>query len=183
MQPKDDVMPATKKIEQVQQLTEFLDGASLIIGAGHSGLSVREIEGLRRALRINDTRYRIVKNRLALRAAESLGQADEIRSLLDGPVGLIVTREEPIPVIQALTTYVRTNRMQLRITNAVLERQVITPSELERISTLPSREVLLAQVMGAMNGVNQRLVSVLHTHLSSIVNVLDQRRRQLEERS
>ena len=176
-------MPAEKKIEQVQELTEFLDGASLIIGASHSGLSVQEMEGLRRALRVNDTRYRIVKNRLALRAAESLGQGDEIGSLLDGPVGLIVTREDPMPVIQALTGYVRTNRMQLRITNAVLERRVVASSELERIATLPSREVLLAQVMGAMNGVSQRLVSVLHTHLSSIVNVLEQRRKQLEERS
>lgn len=176
-------MPAAKKIEQVQELKEFLDGASLIIGAGHSGLSVHEMEGLRRALRINDTRYRIVKNRLALRAAESLGQGEEIGSLLDGSVGLIVTREDPMPVIQALTTYVRTNRMQLRITNAVLENRVIAPTQLERLATLPPREVLLAQVMGAMNGVSQRLVSVLHTHLSSIVNVLDQRRRQLEERS
>ena len=176
-------MPSTKKIEQVEELTEFLDGASLIVGAGHSGLSVREMEGLRRALRINDTRYRIVKNRLALRAAESLGQRDEISSLLDGSVGLIVTREDPIPVIQALTTHVRTNRMQLRITNAVLENRVVSPPQLERLASLPPREVLLAQVMGAMNGVNQRLVSVLHTHLSSIVNVLDQRRRQLEERS
>ena len=176
-------MPAAKKIEQVQELTEFLDGASLIIGAGHSGLSVQEMEGLRRALRINDTRYRIVKNRLVLRAAESLGQRDEIGSLLDGSVGLIVTREDPMPVIQALTTYVRTNRMQLRITNAVLENRVIAPPQLERLASLPPREVLLAQVMGAMNGVSQRLVSVLHTHLSSIVNVLDQRRRQLEERS
>ena len=176
-------MPAAKKIEQVQELTEFLEGASLIIGAGHSGLSVQEMEGLRKALRVNDTRYRIVKNRLALRAAESLGQGQEVASLLDGSVGLIVTREDPMPVIQALTGYVRTNRLQLRITSAVLEQRVVAPAELERIASLPSREVLLAQVMGAMNGVSQRLVGVLHAHVSSIVNVLEQRRRQLEERS
>ena len=176
-------MPSAKKIEQVEELTRFLNGASLIIGAGHAGLSVQQMEGLRHALRINDTRYRIVKNRLALRAAEALGQGDEIGSLLDGSIGLIVTREDPIPVIQALTGYVRTNRMQLRITNAVLDRRVVAPAELERIATLPSREVLLAQVMGAMNGVSQKFVGVLHAHLSSIVNVLDQRRRQLEERS
>ncbi len=176
-------MPALKKVEQVEDLTGFLDGASLVIGAGHAGLTVQEMEGLRRALRINDTRYRIVKNRLALRAAEALGQGDEIGRLLDGSVGLIVTREDPMPVIQALTGYVRSNRLQLRITNAVLDRRVVAASELERIAALPPREVLLAQIMGAMNGVSQRLVSVLHTHLGSIVNVLDQRRRQLEERS
>ena len=60
---------------------------------------------------------------------------------------------------------------------------MIAPPQLERLASLPPREVLLAQVMGAMNGVSQRLVSVLHAHLGSIVNVLDQRRRQLEERS
>ncbi len=176
-------MPSARKIEQVQELTEFLDGASLIVGAGHSGLSVQDMEGLRQALRINDTRYRIVKNRLALRAAESLGQRDEIGPLLDGSVGLIVTREDPMPVIQALTTYVRTNRLQLRITSAVLEQRIVAPAQLERLASLPPREVLLAQVMGAMNGVSQRLVGVLHAHVSSIVNVLEQRRRQLEERS
>ncbi len=176
-------MPSAKKIEQVEELTQFLDGASLIIGARYSGLSVPEMEGLRRALRVNDTRLKVVKNRLTLRAAETLGQDEEVGQLLDGSVGLIVTREDPMPVIQALMGYVRASRTQLRITNAVLERRVISASELERIAALPPRAVLLAQVMGAMNGVNQRLVGVLSARLGSIVNVLQQRRRQLEERS
>ena len=175
-------MPSLKKIEQVEDLTRFLDGASLVIGANYSGLNVSEMEGLRRALRINDTRYRIVKNRLALRAAEDLGQS-EIGQVLDGPVGLVVTREDPMPVIQALTSHIRTSRIQLRITNAVLDKRVLSAVELERLASLPPREILLAQVMGAMGGVSQRLVNVLNAHLSSIVNVLEQRRRQLEDRS
>ena len=175
-------MPSLKKIEQVEDLTRFLDGASLVIGANYSGLNVSEMEGLRRALRVNDTKYRIVKNRLALRAAEGLGQPG-IGQVLDGPVGLVVTREDPIPVIQALTSHIRTSRLQLRITNAVLDKRLLNAAELERIASLPPREVLLALVMGAMGGVSQRLVSVLNTHVSSIVNVLEQRRRQLEDRS
>ncbi len=175
-------MPSLKKIEQVEDLTRFLDGASLVIGANYTGLNVSEMEGLRRALRINDTRYRIVKNRLALRAAEDLGQA-EIGQVLDGPVGLVVTREDPMPVIQALTAYIRTSRIRLRITNAILDKRVLSSAELERLASLPPREILLAQVLGAMGGVSQRLVSVLNAHVSSIVNVLEQRRRQLEDRS
>ena len=175
-------MPSLKKIEQVEDLTRFLDAASLVIGASHTGLTVSEMEGLRRALRVAGTSYRVVKNRLALRAADGL-ERGEIAQVLNGPVGLIVTRDDPMPTIQALSAYIRTTRLPLRITNAVLERRVINATELERIASLPSREVLLAQAMGVMNGVSQRLVGVLNAHVSSIVNILEQRRRQLEDRS
>ena len=89
-------------------------------------------------------------------------------------------REDPIPVISP-TTHVE--RTECSADHKRSSWKIGRLPQLERLASLPPREVLLAQVMGAMNGVNQRLVSMLHTHLSSIVNVLDQRRRQLEERS
>lgn len=175
-------MPATKKLEQVEQLQNFLEDASIIIGTNYSGLDVGAIEGLRKALRQSGSRYRIIKNRLTSRAAENIGRAN-IAEILQGPVGLVVGEGDPAPIAKALTTYIRSNRITMPLTGAVFEERILTSAEIESLANLPSRDVLLAQLLGGMNATAQRLVSVLHTHLSSIVNILEQRRKQLEERN
>lgn len=174
-------MPATKKIEQVEDLERFLEGASIVIGTNFRGLTVPQIEGLRKALRQSDAQYRVIKNRLAVRAAENKGQGG-LREVLQGSVGLVITRGDPAPAARALTTYIRTNRMTLPLTGALMNERFLTSSEVESLANLPPREVLLAQLLGGLNAAARGLVGVLHARLSSIVNVLEQRRRQLEEK-
>jgi len=175
-------MPSTKNIDQVADLKEFLSGASIVIGTNHSGLAVGELEGFRKTARDAGSTYRVVKNRLVRIAADDLGLG-ELGQIIDGPLGLVVTDGEPVAVARALTTYVRTTRLQVHFTGAIFGDRVLSVDELETFATLPSREVLLAQALGAMNAALSGVVSVLHAHLSSIVNVLEARRKQLDEGS
>jgi large subunit ribosomal protein L10 len=175
-------MPAAKKIQQVQDLQDLLEGSSIVIGTNYAGLTVADLDGLRKVLRENGCKYKVVKNRLAVRAGDGVGKA-RLGEILQGPVGLVVTKGDPAPAARALTTYIRSTRLNLPVTGAVINGRVLTAADLEMLANLPSREVLLAQVLGSMQAVTQNLVSVLYAHLSSIVNVLEQRRKQLEERS
>ncbi len=175
-------MPATKKFEQVEALKEFLAGASIVIGTNYSGLAVGQLEGLRKSARDSGSRYRVVKNRLVLRAADEMGMV-QMAQIVEGPLGLVVTDVEPTAVARALTTYVRTARLPVRFTGAMMGTRVLSTEELEALANLPSREVLIAQALSTMNSALSGLVSVLHAHLTSIVNVLDARRKQLDEGS
>ena len=175
-------MPAAKKIEQVEALKEFLSGASVVIGANYSGLGVGQQEGLRKAVRSAGSRYRVVKNRLVRRAADDIGLG-QLEQIVEGPLGLVVTDGEPAAVARALTTYIRSTRLPVRFTGAMIGDRVLSSEELETLANLPSREVLIAQVLGSMNSAFSGLVWVLHAHLTSIVNVLEARRKQLDEGS
>lgn len=174
-------MPAEKKLRQVQELEEFLGGASIVIGTHYAGLTVPQIEALRRALKQGGGEYRVVKNRLALRAAGRLGRG-HLAYILQGPVGLVVSRGDPMGSLRALTTYLRSARLTLPLTGAIMDGRTLTPAEVEALATMPSREVLLGQLLGGMQGVLRGLVTVLNAHLSGLVTVLEQRRRGLEER-
>ena len=169
-------MPAQKKIDQVAALKEFLSGASIVIGANYSGLAVGGLEGFRKAARDSGGIYRVVKNRLVRRAADDIGLSG-LGEIIEGPLGLVVTNGEPAAVARALTTYVRTSRLPVRFTGALLGDRVLSPDELEMLSNLPPREILLAQTLVAMNAALSGVVSVLHAHLTSIVNVLEARRK------
>ena len=140
------------------------------------------MEGLRKTARDTGSTYRVVKNRLVRRAADDVGLSG-MGDIIEGSLGLVVTDGEPAAVARALTTYVRTTRLPLRFTGALLGDRVLSPDELEMLSNLPSREVLLAQTLGAMNAALSGVVSVLHAHLTSIVNVLEARKKQLDEGS
>ncbi|MDA1096514.1 MAG: 50S ribosomal protein L10 [Chloroflexi bacterium] len=175
-------MPSTKNIAQVAELKEFLFGSSIVIGTNYAGLTVAQIEGLRKALRQGGSRYRVIKNALVLRAAGEIG-VDRLEDILQGPVGLVVSNGDPAMGARTLTTYIRANRLALPVTGALLGTRVLAPSEVEVLANLPSREVLLGLTLGAMQATLTNLVSVLHARIASIVIVLDARRRQLEEGS
>ena len=175
-------MPSAKKIDQVAALKEFLAGASIVIGTNYAGLAVGDLEGLRKTARDSGSTYRVVKNRLVRRAADEIGLSG-LGEIIEGPLGLVVTDGDPAAAARALTTYVRTSRLPVNFTGALLGDRVLSPDELEMLSNLPSREVLLAQTLGAMSAALSGFVSVLHTHLTSIVNVLEARRKQLDEGS
>lgn len=175
-------MPSMKKIQQVQNLEQFLDGATIVIGTNYAGMTVAQMEALRRVLRQSGLDYRVVKNRLASRAAGHLG-GDNLDGILQGPTALVVGRTDVVEPARALTSYVRTTRLNLPLTGAVVNGRTLTPAEVEALATLPPREILLGQVLGGMQGVLRGLVTVLNAHLAGVVTVLEARRRQLEERS
>lgn len=175
-------MPTAKKVRQVQDLEAFLSGASIVIGTSSSGLSVAQVEALRRALKQSGAGYRVVKNRLALRAAEGLGH-ESLARVLQGPMALVAGRGDPMQPVRALTAYVRTARIDVSLTGALLDGRILSPAEIEALATMPAREVLLGQLLGGLQGALRGLVTVLDAHMNGLVTVLEQRRRQLEERN
>jgi large subunit ribosomal protein L10 len=173
-------MPAVKKVEEVQRLEELLAGSSGAIGLDYRGLTVAQAEELRRALRAAGGRYRVVKNNLASIAAANVGNQGFV-DLLQGPTGVIFFEGDLVSQAKALTEHLRSTRLQLPITGAVTDGRFFTPTEVEQIATLPSREQLQAQVLGLLQAPARGLLSVLSGHLRGLVYVLQRRKEQLEQ--
>ena len=142
-------MPTEAKRETIEALRAELDSNRTMIVSEYRGLKVKEITEIRRALRKSDVSYRVVKNRLMRIAAKDNDAADALTPLLTGPSAIAFGNDESATakaVIDATRPYSRI----VRITGAVLGSRAIGADDVTRLATLPSREVLLADALGAV---------------------------------
>ncbi len=159
-------------------LAEQLEHAELTVLADYRGLSVAELARLRGRLREAGAEFHVAKNTLARRAAERLGYAELVPYLV-GPTGLATGRDSAA-LARALSDYARTQRI-FSVKAGVLGARVLPPEDVGRLAELPSRDQLVAQVIGGFQAPIAGLVNVLNGTLRSLVGVLDARRLQLEE--
>src|SRR5438552_1900300 len=115
---------------------------------------------------------KVVKNRLAKLALSK--DLAGVKSLLKGPTGMIISREDPVAVAKALHTFAKTNQA-LVIKAGYVEGQMLEPAGLKALADLPSKETLRAQIVGAIQGPLAQLVGLLQAPQRELVYVLSQR--------
>ena len=175
-------MLKSDKERLVAELTERLKTTDTLIVADYRGLSVTEIDKLRTQLLEHGARFQIVKNTLTRRAAEEAG-AEALLALLEGPtaIAFLEADGDPVAVAKALNDAARTTRV-LTVRGGILEGATIGDEDVRNLATLPPAEVLRAQLVGAIAGPLTTVVGLFTAPLRDVVNVIDARIKQLEER-
>lgn len=164
-------MPTEAKRESIDELKAELAGSRTMIVSEYRGLSVKDIAEIRRALRRSDVRYRVVKNRLMRIAAQDSLSAEALTPLLNGPTAIAFGMEEGATakaVIDAVRPY---NRI-VRITGAVLGERAIDADGVTRLASLPSREVLLAEAIGAISAPMAMTAGLFDAPLRDVVGLV-----------
>lgn len=140
-------MPTEAKRRVVDELRQQLDQSSTLIVSEYRGLTVKEIAEIRRSLRKQAVTYRVVKNRL-MKIAASDTRGSALDALLVGPTAIAFGSDESMTakaVIDAVKPF-----KQVRITGGLLGTRVIDAAGVTTLATLPSREILLSQIAGAI---------------------------------
>ncbi|MEK6721862.1 MAG: 50S ribosomal protein L10 [Chloroflexota bacterium] len=168
-------MPTEAKRETVAELRAELASSRTLIVSEYRGLKVGEIAEIRRALRKQDVRYRVVKNRLIrIAAADTVGEA--LSPLLIGPTAIAFGTDEAATakaVIDATRPY-----KLVKITGAVLGDRAIGAADVVTLAGLPPREVLLAKLAGAIQSPTATFAGLLGANLRNLGNALVQVRDQ-----
>ena len=125
---------------------------------------------LRRKLRESGTEYRVVKNTLIRRAARET-DAELIQDHYTGPNALALNYDDPVAPAKVLTEFAK-DHPALEIKAGVMGSRVLEGSGIESLSKLPSREVLLAQILSAMQAVPTSMARLLNAVPGSLVNVI-----------
>jgi large subunit ribosomal protein L10 len=141
-------MPTEAKRETIDDLRAELDASRAMIVSEYRGLTVKEISEIRRALRKQDVTYRVVKNRLMRIAAQDNAAAEALTPLLVGPTAIAFGTDEAATA-KAVLDATRPYKI-VKITGGVLGSRAIDASSVGRLAALPSREVLLAEALGAI---------------------------------
>lgn len=172
-------MPRPDKVEQVELLTQKLRGARVAILTDYRGLTVGQLQDLRGRLRAQDVEYRVVKNTLARRAAVEAGHPD-FQDLLKGPVAIAFGGEDVGAPSRLLAEFVRQTRVRLDIVGGLVEGRLMGPEQVRQIADLPSREVLLAQLLGTLQSPVSQLVGAIQAPVQQLVGLLEAYQAKLE---
>jgi large subunit ribosomal protein L10 len=164
-------MPTQEKAEAIDELAEQLSRARLAILTDYRGLDVTGLQGLRATLRPLNAEFKIAKNTLTRIASEKAG-IDGLTPMLEGPLALVLAYDDVVAPSKAISDFARTSRI-LTIKGGVLENSIVSPSDIENLATLPSREELLGKLLGLINSPIQSLVNVLSGPPRSFVQVLN----------
>ena len=168
-------MPTEAKRETVAELREEIARSRTMIVSEYRGLTVREIAEIRRALRKQDVSYRVVKNRLARIAAEQAGRP-ELVPLLTGPSALAVGGSDETALAKGLLDATRPFKVEIR--GAALNGRTVDPAAVTALATLPTRDVLLAQLAGGMASPLSTMAGLLAAPLRNLGHGLAQLRDQ-----
>lgn len=155
----------------VAQIRERLEGSDIIIFTDFRGLKVSEMTELRNRLREVGAHFQVVKNTLARLAVRSLG-LEAAESFLEGPTAIAVAQKEVAAPARVLQEFARDHKA-LELKGGLLGPKVLSLEDLKALAELPSREELLARLLGRMQAPIAGTVGVLQALLRNLVYVLD----------
>ena len=171
-------MPNQKKVQIVENLKEKLSKAQGVVLTDYQGLSVPEVEVLRRNLQDAGANYQVVKNtllKLALKDSNfqipNPNEAPSSNSQLTGPTGIALSQDDEIKPLKALYDFAKEHKA-LKIKGGFFEGGWTVCEKLKEIAQLPSREELLAKLLGMMQSPITRFVNVSKGAQKNLVGVL-----------
>lgn len=171
-------MPTEAKRATVAELVEAFSTASSAVVATHSGLSVAQLGRIRTELRGKGISYRVVKNRLGRIAAEQAGRP-ELAPLLKGPSAVAIGGSDEVSLAKGVIDALRPFR-DVQIRGGTIGGATVDAAAVTRLASLPGREVLLAQLAGAMASPLSTMAGLLAAPLRDLGYGLTQLRDQRE---
>lgn len=161
--------PRPEKVQQVAALAQLLDRSAGIVLTDFRGFTVAEKAELTRRLREVGAEYHVVKNTLFRRAYGSRGE--DPGKLLEGPTAVAFALDDPVRPAKVLLEFIREKRKGA-IKGGIVDGRLFDTPAIEKLSELPPKDVLLAQVVGAVQGPLAGLVFTLQGVLGNLVRTL-----------
>src|SRR3954451_5306414 len=165
-------MNREQKAAAIAEIAQSIEESGAIFAVDYRGISVPQAAELRAKLRDADTRFTIVKNTLTERAADQ-ANAEDLKSLLEGPTALAFVRGDAAAAAKAIADYARATDL-LPFKGGMMDGAPLSPDEIKAISRLPSREVLYGQLVGVIAHPISGLARMLNQLIGGLAIALGQ---------
>jgi len=141
--------PKAAKVEAVTTLSDLLDRASGVVLTDYRGFTVKEKTDLTRRLRAANAEYHVVKNTLFRLAYKERGE--DPGTLLEGPTAVVFALEDPVKPAKVMLDFIKEKRKGT-VKGGIVDGKVFTTEGVTKLSELPPKDQLIAQVVGAIQG-------------------------------
>jgi large subunit ribosomal protein L10 len=164
------MLTRSQKEELVEKLSEKVKAGKAMIFSDYTGTSVSKMKELREELRKTGSSYKVSKKKLLELAFKKAGIEVDVKNM-EGQIGVAISGEDEVSVAKVLTKFSKENK-NFKIRQGVLEGKIISEKEVLALAALPSREQLLAKIVGAINAPMSGLVNTLAGNLRGLITVL-----------
>jgi large subunit ribosomal protein L10 len=162
-------MPAPLKIEKVTDLKDKLFRSKTVVLTDYRGLTVAQLDDLRKKVEAVGAEFEITKNTLLARSLEG---KDVPAEALTGPTATLFSYQDEVSPLKALVDFIKINNLPT-IKVGFLGQALITSAQVADLAKLPSRDLLVAKLVGMLKGNQYGLVSVLSGNMRKLVYALD----------
>ncbi len=170
-------MPTEKKEQAIAELKERIEASEIAILTNYKGINAEKATELRKQLRDGNVTFKVYKNTLALRVLDEMGLTDAAQ-YMDGPTAWAFS-EDPVAPAKIMKDFAKEAEM-VSMAGGILSGAVVGPDQLKALAELPSRDQLLAQLVGTVAAPLRNLVGVLSAVPRNLVNVVDQIQKKKE---
>lgn len=165
-------MEKAAKQAEIQNLTDKFSRSVALFVADYKGMNVEQVTTVRKELaNQKDVEMKVVKNTLALRALGTQPYSSALADSLVGTNAIIFAFGDPSAPAKSLVKFADEFE-HMKIKAGVLKGQKMNEAQIKSLASLPSREVLIAKVMGSLNAPAQNLVGVMAAVPRSVLNAL-----------
>lgn len=161
----------SSKIQTVADLASQLKSAKGLVFANYTGLTVKEMQELRKALRVVGVSYEVAAKTLISRAFGEVGLDSNITKSLSGGVSVAISQTDEVSPARALLEFSKTHD-KFQLIGGLLEAKFIDAVRVKELAKLPSRAELLAKLVGSIKSPLNGLAQVLQGNLRGLVQVL-----------
>jgi large subunit ribosomal protein L10 len=161
-----------KKKEELDELKKDLENAKNLFVAQFQGMTVAQDTELRQKIRGTNSKYRVVKNTLAKKAAEGT-PAENVAKSFDGSTAIAYNSNDPVSLAKALTAYAKTNPVFV-FKAGIVEGRVVNIGDIANIAAMPSKEELIAKLLFLINSPAQRIAVALNGVARNLAVVIGQ---------
>lgn len=171
-------MNRKEKEQIVSDLSKRIEGYKAVVLTHYRGLNVEQMGQLRKRLREEKVSYNVVKNTL-MRLASKGTELEKLYDYFEGPTAIAISYGDPVLLVKVLSEFMKT-RPSMEIKVGLIEGRVTPPEEVKALATMPSREVLLAQIMGGIQMAGGQIIGAIYSALQQVIGVINGRADQLE---
>lgn len=153
-------MPNAENVEMLAQIKGDLQESSAMWVVDYRGLTVKDIQALRRNIREAGAVMKVYKNTIMHLALEQ-EELPTLDDMLAGPSAFVFAGDDAAAAAKAVKDFAKSND-NLQVKGGLMDAAALSASEVEAIASLPSREVLMAQIAGAISGVTRGLATAIN---------------------
>ena len=164
-------MPNQKKIDIVDSTAQKFENCKGVYFTKYTGLDVPSITNLRKSFSSNSVEFNVLKNTLTKIAAKNAGLEGKFDELLNGQIAIAFS-EDPVAPARVIKEFLKENKDSLEVVGVFFEGELYDADKYEQLASLPSKEVLLGQLVSCLNSPMFKLVSTLNSSMSKVVVAL-----------
>lgn len=161
-------------ISELQKQIERYKGAVL---ANFRGLNVEQLNQIRQRLREEKISFHVVKNTLMKRASKGT-DLEKINPYFEGPTAMAISYGNPVSLVKIFLDFIKT-QPALEIKVGLIEGEVVAPGEMKSLASMPSREVLMAQILGGIQMPAAQIGGTIHSLFQQVLGTIKARVDQM----